>query len=216
MRHAFAFCLAVFACAAAGVCHAADPVAVGRAVFSDADRVDLARVNTYLNSIHTMKGGFSQIDPNGDVDKGSFVISKPGRMRFEYKPPAPTLIVSDGTTVAITNTKLKTVDRYPLSQTPLDLIVGDRIDLLHNHSIVGVFHEQDALVVKARSMGGTAQGNISLVFALPNLELRQWTVTDNQGLQTTVALRDVQIGADVSGVRFNLPDKNPYAHKQGD
>ena len=72
------------------------------------------RVSAYLNSIRTMKGGFSQIDPDGGVDQGTFVISKPGRMRFEYKPPAPTLIVSDGTTVAVQNTQAQDRRRYPL------------------------------------------------------------------------------------------------------
>jgi outer membrane lipoprotein-sorting protein len=129
-------------------------------------------------------------------------------MRFEYKPPTPNLIVSDGKTVAVENSRLKTVDRYSLSDTPLEIILGDKIDLLNDHSITGVEHQQDALIVHARSRGSNAQGNISLVFAAPNLELRQWTVVDNQGLQTTVALRDVQIGADVSHVQFTVPPKN--------
>lgn len=188
----------------------ADPVGVAR--FTPAQRADLARVNTYLNSIRTMTGGFTQIDPNGDIDQGTFAIAKPGKMRFEYKPPTPNLIVSDGKTVAVINSRLKTVDPYSLSDTPLDIILGDKIDLLNDHSITGVEHRQDALVVHARSRGSNAQGNISLVFAEPNLELRQWTVVDNQGLQTTVALRDVQIGADVSHVSFALPTKNSAAH----
>ena len=135
-------------------------------------------------------------------------------MRFEYAPPTPTLIVSDGATVAVQNAKLRTVDKYSLSQTPLDLILGDDIDLLHNHSIVGVDRQKDQFVVKARSRGGRAQGNISLVFAEPGLELRQWTVIDNQGLSTTVALQNVQIGADVSSVSFALPEKGAALRKQ--
>jgi outer membrane lipoprotein-sorting protein len=207
MRRILILCLGMLATLGAAV---ADPV--GQAQFTPAQRADLARVNTYLNSIRTMTGGFTQIDPNGDIDQGTFAISKPGKMRFEYKPPNPTLIVSDGKTVAVENSRLKTVDRYSLSDTPLDIILGDKIDLLNDHSITGVEHQQDALVVRARSRGSNAQGNIALVFAEPNLELRQWTVVDNQGLQTTVALRDVQIGADVSHVSFALPPKYPSSH----
>ena len=192
------------------------PAAAQLVQFSPENRAELERVNAYLNSIRTLKGSFVQIDPDGQVDQGTFALSKPGRMRFEYKPPASTLIVSDGETVAIQNPKLKTIDKYPLSQTPLDLILGDKIDLLHNHSIVGVDRKKDAFVVKARSRGGKTQGNISLVFAEPGLELRQWTVVDNQGLSTTVALRDLQTGVDVPASLFILPDKNPFAHKQGD
>jgi len=207
MRRLLIVCLGLFAATATAV---ADPV--GHAQFTPAQRADLTRVNTYLNSIRTMTGGFSQIDPNGDVDIGTFAIAKPGKMRFEYKPPTPTLLVSDGKHVAVQNSRLKTLDIYSLSDTPLDLILGDKIDLLNDHSITGVEHTQDALVVHARSRGSNNQGNIALVFALPNLELRQWTVVDNQGLQTTVALRDVMIGADVSHVSFALPPKYPSQH----
>lgn len=203
MRRTLILCIGLFAATLGAA--SADPV--GRAQFTPAQRADLMRVNAYLNSIRTMTGGFTQIDPNGDVDTGTFAIAKPGKMRFEYKPPTPNLIVSDGKTVAVENSRLKTVDRYSLSDTPLEIILGDKIDLLNDHSITGVEHQQDALIVHARSRGSNAQGNISLVFAAPNLELRQWTVVDNQGLQTTVALRDVQTGADVSHVQFVVPSK---------
>jgi outer membrane lipoprotein-sorting protein len=179
---------------------------------SDADRADLDRVSAYLNSIRTMKSGFSQIGPD-EIDDGQLYLSKPGRVRFQYDQ-APTLIVSDGTTVAVENTKLKTVDRYPLSQTPLDLILADTIDLKRNHEIVGVEHQQGVLIVKARSSNFGVHADIALTFADPVLELRQWTVIDNQGLSTTVTLRDVQIGADIHASLFVLPDKNPFAHKK--
>jgi outer membrane lipoprotein-sorting protein len=184
--------------------------------FTPENRAELERIDAYLNSIRTMKGGFVQIDPDGQVDQGTFALSKPGRMRFEYAPPASTLIVSDGTTVAVQNPKLRTVDKYPLSQTPLELILGDNIDLLHNHSIVGAGRQQDQFIVKARSRGGNTQGNISLVFSEPGLELRQWTVIDNQGLSTTVALQNAQVGADISNVSFALPDKGAMLRKQGE
>ena len=197
---------------------ASAPAAAQLVQFTPENRAEIERINTYLNSIRTLKGSFVQIDPDGQVDQGTFAISRPGRMRFEYAPPASTLIVSDGSTVAVQNPKLKTLDKYPLSQTPLDLILGDNIDLLHNHSIVGAGREQDQFVIKARSRGGKTQGNISLVFADPGTgpELRQWTVVDNQGLSTTVALQNVQVGADVSGVSFALPEKGATLRKQSD
>ena len=205
-----------FALTFAAALLAAQPLFAAPITYSAADRAELDRVSAYLNSIRTMKGGFVQIDPNGDVDQGNFDISKPGRMRFEYKPPAPTLIVSDGKTVAVANTQLKTIDSYPLDQTPLDLILGDSIDLAGSHEIVGVARQQDSFIVKARSRGGRTQGNITLTFSEPELELRQWTVIDNQGLSTTVALRNVQTGIDIPASLFVLPDKAALKPKPND
>lgn len=182
--------------------------------FNDAQKATLDRVSAYLNSIRTLKGSFIQIDPNGDVEQGDFYIEKPGRMRFEYHPPAPTLIVSDGNTVAVKNSKLNTVDRYPLTDTPLDLILGENLDLKHNSAVMGIGEQEGSLVVRARSNNNRAQGDISIVFAQPQLELRQWTIVDAQGLSTTIALRDVQAGAALPGSLFVLQDaKNPFTKK---
>ncbi len=167
---------------------------------SETDKATLDKVSSYLDSIRTMEGQFVQIGPQGQIDQGRFYIEKPGKIRFEYAPPYPVLIVSDGTTVFVRNSRLHTVDHYSLADTPLQLVLGNDIDLKRRAEIVGVEHQKNALVISARSHSSRAQGNISLVFSEPDLELRQWTVVDAQGLSTTTVLRDVQ--QDVS-----LPDK---------
>ncbi len=182
--------------------------------FNDAQKATLDRVSAYLNSIKTLKGSFVQIDPNGEVEQGDFYIEKPGRMRFAYKPPAPTLIVSDGSTVAVKNSKLNTVDRYPLTDTPLDIILSDNIDLRHNSYVTGISEEEGALVIHARSNNNKSQGDITIYLSQPELELRQWTIKDAQGLSTTVSLRDVQSGVPLPGSLFMLQDaKNPFTRK---
>lgn len=199
--------------AAISLLAAATPVAA--AGFNAAQKADLSRVSAALNAIHSMKGRFVQIDPNGGMEEGSFFIRKPGRMRFEYKPPTPTLIVSDGTTVAVRNTKLNTTDRYPLVSTPLDLVLSDNLDLADDKAVTGVSHEGDSLIVKAKSTDEKIQGAITLVFSDPGLELRQWTVIDAQGMATTVALQDVEKGVDLSPALFVLKEKNRFT-KDGD
>lgn len=184
--------------------------------FTDEQKADLDRVSAYLNGMHTLQGGFTQIDPNGGIDEGTLYIEKPGRMRFEYRPPNPILVVSDGSTVAVKNSRLNTVDRYPLWTTPLDLLLSDRINLRHNSIIVGVEHQQGMLVIQARSHSKSAQGSITMVFADPELELRQWTVVDAQGLSTTVALRDVKQGVDLAPSLFVLDEKNKFTKDSGD
>lgn len=201
------FAAAVFCFAAVALSGAGKPPP---AQFTATQKAELDRVSAALNAIHSLKGGFVQIDPDGGIAEGKFYIEKPGRMRFEYNPPAPTLIVSDGTTIAVKNTKLNTVDRYPLVSTPLDLVLSDKLDLKDNGAIISVLHEGDSLIVKAQSTDSRAQGFITLVFADPGLELRQWTVIDAQGLATTVAMRDVEKDVSLAASLFELKERNPF------
>jgi outer membrane lipoprotein-sorting protein len=184
--------------------------------FSEADRADLDKVSTYLNGIRSLEGGFVQIGPNGDLNQGRFYLVKPGKLRFEYQPPSPLLIVSDGRTFAVFNKKLKTVDRYPLSSTPLDLLLGDKIDLKHNSAVIHVRRAPGTLVVEARTATNRSKANIAITFAYPALELRQWTVIDDQGLPTTVALRSLQAGTSPGDALFVLRDSKAVGAKPRD
>ncbi len=185
--------------------------------FSEADRADLDRVSAYLNSIHTMQGDFVQIGPNGQLDQGRFYLEKPGKLRFEYQPPSPMLIVSDGRTMAVSNSKLKTVDRYPLSSTPLDMLLSDKTDWRHENSIMRVTRQPGTLVIEARTSRNRNKPNIAITFAEPQLELRQWTIIDDQGLPTTVALRNVETGVALNDSLFVLRDtKKPVGAKARD
>ncbi|MBU6471385.1 MAG: outer membrane lipoprotein carrier protein LolA [Alphaproteobacteria bacterium] len=209
MRRLFAaalFCMAAVALGAA---------AAPQAQFNVAQQAMLDKLSASLNAVHSMQGGFVQIDPNGGLEQGKFYIEKPGRMRFEYAPPTPTLIVSDGTTIAVKNTKLNTVDRYPLVSTPLDLVLSDKLDLKDNKAVYGVQREGDSLIVKARSTDSRAPGSITIVFSDPGLELRQWTVIDAQGTATTVALRDVEKDVSLSPALFVLKEHNPFTRGDG-
>jgi outer membrane lipoprotein-sorting protein len=121
------------------------------------------------------------------------------------------LIVADGHTVAVANKRLNTVDRYPLSQTPLGLVVGNDIDLRNDPALLSVQHEQGSIILGVRTNNSMSRANISLVFSEPQFELRQWSVIDNQGLTTTVALRNVVPGASLAPSLFMLPDRNRFA-----
>jgi outer membrane lipoprotein-sorting protein len=185
-------------------------------IFSEADRADLDKVSAYLNGIRALQGGFVQIGPNGELDQGRVYLLKPGKLRFEYQPPSPLLIVCDGRTFAVFNKKLKTVDRYPLSSTPLDLLLGDHLDLRRDSSIVRLQRQPGTLVVEARTSTSRTKPNLAITFAYPNLELRQWTVIDDQGLPTTVALRELQSGVTPAESLFVLRDTRGVGTKSRD
>lgn len=181
---------------------AGQPAPEARPTFNTEQRGDLDKISAYLNGMHAVEGGFSQINPNGDVTEGKIYIDRPGKIRFEYDPPNPTLVLCDGSSIYVQNRKLHTVDRYPLAGTPLQLILKDDISLKQNRSILGLHREGDSIIVDARSSNNRKTSNVTLVFATSPVELRQWTVIDDQGLSTTVALRNVHPVASLPGTLF--------------
>jgi outer membrane lipoprotein-sorting protein len=162
--------------------------------FSKPEAADLDRLSESLNAIHSLKAEFVQTDPNGAIEQGEVYIDKPGKMRFEYKPPSAVLVVSDGLDVAVFNKKLNTTDRYPLSTTPLNILLSEHVNLRENKNVIGIEHQQGTTVVRARSNDRRMTGNISIVFSDSGLQLKQWTVVDAQGLATTVSLHNIQTG----------------------
>lgn len=181
-------------------------LAAPASALSAQDRDDLARVSAYLNSIESMTGSFVQIGPQGQADTGKLWLLKPGRMRFEYAPPNPNLIVAGGGTVAIQNAELRTVDRYPLTGTPLAILLDEDVNLADDANIVRVSRAPGQLTVVAREDDGPARGELTLVFTDPGLQLRQWTVKDAQGLETTIALQTVRQDVAVDPALFVVED----------
>lgn len=157
-----------------------------------------------------------QIGPNGDVDQGTIYLNKPGRVRFEYDPPNPMLIVSDGRTITVKNRKLDTTDHYPLFGTPLHFILNNDVDLRNNNRIVDVRREDDNVIVDVKTNAAAWRANVSIVFSGPELELRQWTVVDAQGLSTTVALRDVKRVDNLPDALFKPDEIAPPVRKTQD
>jgi outer membrane lipoprotein-sorting protein len=157
--------------------------------FDPKQRALLDRISLYLSSVQTMVGNFVQVGPDGGRTEGTFYIQKPGKVRFDYNPPTPIDIIADGSSVVVRDRNLATQDLYPLSQTPLRYLLADRIDLIHDTDIVSVSADDTFVTVvieEKQLVVGTSR--LMMMFDAKDLTLKQWTVTDPQGLDTTVAV----------------------------
>ena len=155
-------------------------------------RIMLEKVNTYFNSVTTLVGKFVQVGPDGSKTEGQFYMQKPGKIRFEYDPPSPIELISDGDTVAVRDRKLATQDIYPLSQTPLKFLLSDKLDLMKDANVVGVYQDElfvTVVIEEKNVLAGTHR--LMIMFGKKDLQLKQWTVTDPQGYDTTVAVSDL-------------------------
>ncbi len=157
--------------------------------FDTKQRALLDRISMYLSSVQTLVGNFVQIGPDGGRTEGTFYIQKPGRVRFAYNPPSPIDIIADGSQVVVRDRKLATQDLYPLSQTPLRYLLADRIDLIRDTDVVSVTSDDTfATVVIEQKQLMVGTNRLMMMFDAKDLTLKQWTVTDPQGFDTTVAV----------------------------
>lgn len=177
------------------------------------DEATLKDVAAYLQGVQDMQGNFLQIGPDGSIAEGQFYLRRPGRLRFEYNPPSDLLVVADGIWVGIKEGK-SPPQRYPLGSTPLSLLLDESIDLKRDTRIVSVDRQPGVLRLTLADKSNKAPGDITLVFDQPRMQLRQWVVTDAQGLQTTVALRNIQSGIRASNDLFVMRDNQlPFGNK---
>ena len=160
--------------------------------FDAKQRTLVNRVSAYLTSVQVLTGNFVQIGPDGLRSSGHLFLQKPGKVRFEYDAPSPIEVIADGTQVVVADRKAGTQDPYPLSQTPLRFLLADKIDLLQDTNVVGVavddtyvsvtIEERQALVGKSRLL---------MMFDSKSFKLKQWTITDVQGFDTTIAVSNL-------------------------
>lgn len=159
---------------------------------SEEQRASLDKINAFINSFQTLRGDFVQISDKGQSVKGVLMLSKPGKIRFDYAPPSPLLIVSDGKWLTIKNKIKERGDQVPLRSTPLRLIVAPTIDLFAETNVLSV-EEADgltsvALADKKDAMGG----HIVLVYDNVQDTLQQWVIVDGKGRRTTVQFANLE------------------------
>jgi outer membrane lipoprotein-sorting protein len=150
-----------------------------------------------------------QVGPDGTKTKGDFYIQKPGKARFEYDPPTPIAIIADGSSLAVRDRNLATQDIYPLSQTPLRFLFSDLTDLLKDTNVVNVTSDDLFVTVtieETRALIGTSR--LMLMVGAKDGQLKQWTVTDPQGHDITVAVYNLDSTKKVDPSLFKIDFTN--------
>jgi len=178
-----------------------------------AQPLTLAQISGYLNQLETAQGGFTQINQDGTLSTGQIYIKRPGRIRFEYNPPAESMVIAGGGQVAVFDPRSNTgPDQYPLSRTPLSIILAQDVDLERARMVTNVVSDEVSTTVTAQDPDNPNYGSIQMVFTASPIELRQWIVTDDLGTETTVILNDLVSGGSINDILFNIQQE---IRKQG-
>ena len=179
------------------------------ASFDANQKAQAAKVSNYLSSLQTLVGNFVQVGPDGTKTTGDFYIQKPGKARFEYDPPTPIAIIADGSSLAVRDRNLATQDIYPLTQTPLRFLLSDRIDLLEDTNVVNVTSDDlfvSVTIEETRALIGTSR--LMLMVGAKDGQLKQWTATDPQGYDITVAVYNLDLTKKVDPSLFKIDFTN--------
>ena len=179
------------------------------------DRSDLARVEQYLNGLRSLQGRFLQIAPDGGTSGGQVWLARPGRLRFQYDPPAPFLLVASGGLLVFHDSKLKQTSNIPVSSTPLGILLRDNATLSGEVTVTGIQRLPGQLQVSLVRTATPADGTLTLIFSTDPLQLRQWTVLDAQRQETRVTLFNVQPGGQFDPKLFQFVDPNFFNNNRG-
>ena len=169
------------------------------------DRTDLTRIEAYLNSLTSLKARFLQVAPDGGISGGQAWIARPGRLRFQYDPPAPFLLVAARGQLVFQDSSIKQQSQAPLSTTPLGMLLAQQVKLSGDITVTGMQRLPGEIDVSLVRTASPADGTLTLVFVDSPITLRQWTVVDAQRKETRVTLFDTAVGGTFDAALFEAP-----------
>ena len=173
-----------------------------------AEKIPLGELAAYIKSISSAKSGFTQINDDGTITTGTIFIRRPGRARFDYAAPDNSLVIAGGGQVAIFDPKSNVPpEQFPLSRTPLNLILGRNVNFNRDNMIVGHSEDGEATVLTVQDPDHPEYGNMQLKFTGNPVELRQWVITNDAGQQTTVIMQALEKTRAIPSRMFNIPQE---------
>ncbi len=179
---------------------------------SPQDRADLARIEEYLNGIRTLKARFAQTAPDGNVTQGVALMQRPGRMRFQYDPPSPFLLIANYGILFFHDSQLNQTTNIPLTRTPLGILLAERATLSGEVAVTKFVRLPDVLEISMVRAASPGEGTLTLIFNANPLVLRQWIVVDQQGKPTRVTFTNMEVGGSIDAKLF---DYRAVANSQG-
>lgn len=170
------------------------------------DHTQLKRLETYFNSIRTLKANFTQTLADGRMSKGVIYLSRPGKMRLEYAPPSKDLLVADGSFVHVWDSSANASSSVPLGTSLADVILRDKFTFGGDITVTEMRYYPSMMEVSLVQTDSPASGTLTLEFQDNPLKLRNWRVVDAQGMETRVSLSNDEVNAKIPASTFYYRD----------
>lgn len=170
-----------------------------------AQGIDVSAIETYLRGLRAAEGRFRQVNPSGSVQTGRFFLAKPGRIRFEYDSPAGAMVIADGTNVGVFDPKSnRGATRYPLSRTPLGLLLREDLSLREPGLVLGATRDGAGVHITVVDPRAPQEGRMVMSFDETPVVLTRWVITTRAGQRTEVALTEMRRATELSRSLFNI------------
>ncbi len=163
-------------------------------VLSAEGQADIGRIEAYLNGLKTLKAHFVQVAQDGGVSQGTAWIERPGRMRFQYDPPAPFLLIAAHGVLTFHDSALQQTTNVGLGRTPLGILLAEHVQLSGKVTVTAIQRLPGQIQLTLVRTDSPGDGSLTLIFADSPITLRQWTVVDAQRRETHVTLYDARLG----------------------
>ena len=170
------------------------------------NKTTITRIEQYLTEITTLTSEFTQAAPDGSIATGKFFLQRPGKMRWQYNPPTPILMVANGRELVFYDYELEQVSHIPLDGSLISFLGRENITFDGDVGITEFSNEAAAIRIQVAQRDKPTEGKLKLEFSDKPLALRRMVVTDATGQVTTVALTDAKFGADIDPALFVFKD----------
>ncbi|WP_147160784.1 LolA family protein [Novosphingobium sediminis] len=170
-----------------------------------------------LRAITTLQADFVQTDRNGQRLTGVLSMQRPGKIRFQYQPGIPLLIVSDGAALTLIDYEVRQVQRWPIRNSPLGALLDPNKDVARFATLNPTGHSE-VISLDVRDPRHPEYGSITMIMlkkpsAPGGWELNSWVALDSQNRRTTVRLANQRYGVALPSNIFRWNDPRGTGRK---
>ena len=165
------------------------------------------QAESWFANVTTMRADFTQIASDGSAAEGKLVMRRPSRLKITYDASTALNLITTPVWLHVDQPNERRVTSYPISETPLSLILTDPVSLRPAGYETTVTERAGGITqVSIHKNSGEGAGRLTLEFTASPFQLRRWIVEDVAGIQTSVTLQNMAFGLPVENAEFSLPN----------
>ena len=184
--------------------------------FTAEEEKSIREVETYLTGLTTIIADFSQIAPDGSLTSGKFYLKRPGKMRWQYDPPTPILMVANDTFLTFYDYELDQRSDIPLEDTLAGFLARKSLAFGKDVVVTQLVQGSGSLRLTMQQAKKPDDGALTLEFSTGPLQIHNMKVVDSTGQETSISLANSRYGIPLDDELFRLENRfKPDVSKKG-